>query len=59
MSKFNDNHHVTNDVSSAFDDIESFIEEDIDGDNQCMPCNLPHLDDVNERPIWRRRDIQG
>ena len=33
--------HVTNDVSSAFDDIESFIEEDIDGDNQ----------------VWKKRSI--
>ena len=34
-------------------------EEDEDSYTQCMPCNLPHLDDVNERPIWHRRDIQG
>ncbi|GKC72538.1 hypothetical protein Tco_1118421 [Tanacetum coccineum] len=32
---------VTNDESSAFDDIESFIEEDIDGDNQ----------------LWKKRSI--
>ena len=34
-------------------------EDDEDSYTQCMPCNLPHLDDVNERPIWHRRDIQG
>ncbi|GKD79258.1 transposon, En/Spm-like protein [Tanacetum coccineum] len=32
---------VTNDESSAFDDIKSFIEEDIDGDNQ----------------LWKKRSI--
>ncbi|GJZ34253.1 putative transposase-associated domain-containing protein [Tanacetum coccineum] len=41
----------------TYDMGKNVIEDDDDSYIQCMPYNLPHLDDVNQRPIWHRGDI--